>query len=258
MFARKDFIDASRKFVCIRIETFENKESEKKVRSLLGGKFVNTAFCVFDPNGKKRLSQPGRSPGALIGRQHKSDDDRIIKEMNRIAGKFQPKKLDQKAIGQDFETLRQALNVASADQRLLILQVSKNKKLSEIIRTISNDKQVVGKFHYDILNRSKDSNWKKVIRREESGSDVLIIKPSKFGLEGTVMAQLSDKTTLSQLREELLKANKTFSESEVRKKYQSHVISGVRNGIYFKNKIPYGEDRDGDGKIDNPIRRRRR
>jgi hypothetical protein len=145
LFAKKEFIEASRKFVCIRIETYENKESEAMVRKLLNGKFANTAFCVFDPQGKRQLSSAGRSPsqglqtrgGRGRGRGGPSakpgsgtaaeDDshDNVIRQMQRIAGQFKSTGESEETALQDFNTFRQALNVASADQRLLMFVMRK-------------------------------------------------------------------------------------------------------------------------------------
>ena len=62
----------------------------------------------------------------------------------------------------------------------------------------------------------------------------------------------------NEIKTAMLNANKTFASREDRKTYQDHVTSGRRQGIYFENEIPYGEDRDGDGKIDNQRRGRRK
>ena len=103
----------------VRIETYENKEAEKMVRSLLNGTYANTAFCIFDPQGEQRLSGTGRSPTQVIGRRLSDSNDRVIAEMKRIASQYQSKS-DGVAELQDFLSFRQALNVASADQRLLV------------------------------------------------------------------------------------------------------------------------------------------
>jgi hypothetical protein len=64
LFSQKEFIDASRNFVCVRLESYESKEHQDMVRSFLDGRFENTAFCILAPDGKERLSGTGRSPNA--------------------------------------------------------------------------------------------------------------------------------------------------------------------------------------------------
>ena len=62
MFSDPDVIKSSRNFVCIRIESYESKENQDIVRSYLGGRFENTAFCILSPDGKERLTRAGRGP----------------------------------------------------------------------------------------------------------------------------------------------------------------------------------------------------
>ena len=51
-FGDADFIDASRQFVCVRPDTYENEENQRLVRSMLNGNLENTAFCILSPDGK--------------------------------------------------------------------------------------------------------------------------------------------------------------------------------------------------------------
>ena len=62
MFAKKEFVELSRNFVCVRLETYESKAHQDMVRELLGGKMVNTAFVLLAPDGKTQLTRAGRSP----------------------------------------------------------------------------------------------------------------------------------------------------------------------------------------------------
>jgi len=82
LFATKEFIEASRKFVCIRIETYENKKSEAMVRKLLGGKFANTAFAIFNPTGTQQLSR-GRILTHFVKRStsHRQTKDSLFTSM---------------------------------------------------------------------------------------------------------------------------------------------------------------------------------
>ena len=77
-------------------------------------------------------------------------------------------------------------------------------------------------------------------------------------MAGKVVAELEPDADADAIEKTLLDANRAFSESEERKAYSSHVKDGRREGIYFENAIPYGEDRDGDGEIDHRGRRRQR
>ncbi|MDG2186629.1 MAG: hypothetical protein P8K79_13215 [Mariniblastus sp.] len=269
MFANEDFIDASRKFVCIRIETYENKESEEKVRALLNGAFANTAFCLFDPEGEERLSRAGRGPSMGLGGrggrgergEQASGDAGVIQRMNQIAAKYSPKGQKEDVTLQDFNSFRQALNVASADQRLLVFLNAENSSGQPVeaeLKQVFADSEVVGKFHLKLKDETMDENWSKVVQGATDKPGILIIRSGTFGLEGQIVEQLPISSNAKEIKSAMLNANKSFAAREDRKTYRDHVTSGRRQGIYFENEIPYGEDRDGDGKIDNQRRGRRK
>ena len=258
MFSTTEFIDASRSFVCIRIETYENKESEEKVRSLLNGRLANTVFCMFNPEGTRRLSRAGSSPTQVMGRGASDINEGIIDEMKQVASRYEAKATDG-AVLQDFLSFRQALNVASADQRLLVFVNGEEAAVKELMPTLQKlfaDEEVVGRFHLDILG-DKDTKWVDAIKGAKSKPAINIIQAGKFGLDGTLMSELPLDSSLEQLKEKLLAENKKFGSTEDRKVYADHVMEGKRKGINFETEIPYGEDRDGDGEIDRSRRGRR-
>jgi hypothetical protein len=252
LFSTQEFIEASRSFVCIRIETYENKEAEKMVRSLLNGAYANTAFCMFDPQGKQRLTRSGRSPSQVMGRRGASDNAEIIDAMNDVVSKYRRKGNQQDTVLQDFLSFEQALNVASADQRLLVF-VNADKtaieKLSPTLEELFADEEIVGRFHLDFVGKT-DTRWRKSIKGAKSKPAINIIHAGKFGLEGSIVSQLPLDSSLEEIKAKLLADNKQFSSSEERKIYASHVMEGKRTGIKYESEIPYGEDRDGDGEID--------
>lgn len=231
------------------------------VRSLLNGAFANTAFCIFDPHGKERLSRSGRSPSWLnTGRGKRANDNEIIKSMERIASRFKPTAESDGLVLQDFNTFRQALNVAAADQRLLVFvnaEQKEHKKVEAALQRVFADEKVVGRFHLNFLNLKKDKSWSKVIEGASNKTEIAIIRAGAFGLDGILMDQLSFSDDADKIETAMLRANEKFASVESRKKYSTHVRSGKRKGIYFENEIPYGEDRDGDGKIDKAQRRKR-
>ncbi len=226
------------------------------VRKLLNGRFANTAFCVFDPQGKRALSRSGRGPHDLVRGRGQGSDDAIIREMNRIVARFQPAKNESDFVLQDFDSFRQALNVASADQRLLIFLTSEDEALQQNLRTALNDEAMIGRFHVDFADAKTDKNWKSKIKGENSKKPgLLVVRSDKFGLSGVVMDQLPESSSSEEIFDALKTCNETFAASETRKSYSQHVSEGRRRGIYFENEIPYGEDRNGDGKPDRQNRR---
>lgn len=230
----------------MRLGSYESKEHQDMVRDLLKGSFQNTAFVVYAPDGKTKLTRSGRGPQHALGRE-------VIESMEKIAKKYKQKGDDKDAILQDFHSFKQSLNVAAADQRLLVLIVAEGEKLAEAqkqVQKVFTDKETIGKFHYDTLSRETDRQWNKKLTNSELKPSFVIVRPDTYGQEGEVIAQLPINSTATEIKTALLKGNKAYNSDEERKTYNEHVKEGRAKGITFENTMPPGEDRDGDGKID--------
>ena len=114
------------------------------------------------------------------------------------------------------------------------------------------DTRIVGRFHTDFMGKKGDENWHEAISgvRSTSKSALFVIRSDKFGQKGTVQKQLPIDASAKEIKTALLNANGSFARKEKRKVYSDHVAEGRRKRIYFKGGVEYGEDRDGDGKID--------
>ena len=263
MFSQKEFIGASRDFVCVRLESYESEEHQKMVRSFLNGRFENTAFCLLAPDAVTRLSGTGRGPamglrsggrGARGPGGGKGSNDSVIEAMNTIAKKYRTKGKREEAVVQDFHSFRQGLNVASGDQRLFLYVVAPEKErreLRESLRVVLGDQEIVGRFHTDFAETRVDAKWRDAVKGAQSKSSLYIIRADKFGQKGSVMASLAMEATSKEIKSALLKANAEFAKTEKRKVYSEHVSKGRREQVYFENGVAYGEDRDGDGEIDH-------
>ncbi len=172
--------------------------------------------------------------------------------MKRVASQYEPKGEEGSAVLQDYLTFRQALNVASADQRLLVFVDADEAAVKELTPTLQSlfaDEDIVGRFHLDFVGE-KDSEWSKAVEGVERNPAINVIQAGKFGLDGTILSQMPLTSSLDELKAGLLANNEKFSSTEERKTYATHVMEGKRKGIIFETEIPYGEDRDGDGEID--------
>ena len=229
----------------MRIDSYETTEHQKYVRTFLDGRFENSAFCLLAPNGQDWLTKAGRGPEMVLG--HRSS----VIQMKTVAAKYPDKKSGAQAIVQDFHSVRQALNVASADQRVLVI-VSGSKEQTDGLRTslqsVANEERIVGKFHFDF---DETSDWYKQIKGLKAGPSIVVVRPGEFGMDGAVMKQLPLAADSSEIIKTLLVANSEFAKTTKKKVYSSHVAKGTKLGIYFDSVVPYGEDRDGDGKIDH-------
>ena len=87
--ADKDVISASRKFVCIRLATYENAEENEVLKGFFarGGNLENTVFTLLTPDGKTKLVTAGRSPvwafGGVSGPGINAQPEEPIKKMGQ-------------------------------------------------------------------------------------------------------------------------------------------------------------------------------
>ena len=232
------------------------------VRSFLNGRFENTAFCLLAPDGETRLSGTGRSPekGLRQGRGNRRPNrgggaghDGVVEVMKQVSEKYRPKGSKGGAVLQDFHSFRQALNVASGDQRLLLYVVAPEddrEKLRVSLRPLMSDREIVGKFHADFADNEPDAKWREAVKGERGRTGFFVIRADTFGQTGKVMEELPLGSDLKDLKAALLKSNTSFAKTEKRKVYRDHVAEGRRARVHFENGMPYGEDRDADGVID--------
>ena len=168
------------------------------------------------------------------------NDAAIIKEMKRIAARYKPADTDGPAVLQDFHSFRQALNVAAADQRLLVALNVKEKdqpQVKEKLEQVFSANDIMGKFHLNVMDPKVDEKWSSSIQGDTSNPGIYIIRPGTFGLTGVVMNRLSEETGADEIKAAMILANDEYSIMETRKKYSQHVMAGKRQGIYFENEI---------------------
>lgn len=259
MFSTKEFVAASRDFVCVRLETYESKEHQDLIRKFLNGRMENTAFCILAPDGEEELTRASRSPGSVLGAQGrgagatKGSNEDVISAMKEFAAEYRPRGNDSEMVLQDFHSYRQALNVASGDQRLLVFVAAGTRDQESARKTLQPtfaDEEIIGRFHLDFGDSEEDSKWASSLRKLKSKSGIIVIQSDSFGQKGEVLAQLPITAKEAEIKTALLLANEKFSAAEERKVYSEHVAEGRREGVFFETVMPFGEDHDGDGEID--------
>ncbi len=232
------------------------------VRSLLNGRFENTAFCLLSPDGRQRLSRSGRAPWMAFSTRRGppggagGTEEVTVAAMGNVVKRYKPKGDARTPVVQDFHSFRQALNVASGDQRLLLFvsaPVGDQVEIRKKLRPVMGDARIVGRFHVDFLGKKGDEKWEQAIKgiRSRTKSTIFVIQSDKFGQTGSVLKQLPVDANSQEIISALLAANESFAKNEERKVYRDHVAEGRRKRIYFEGGVEYGEDRDGDGKIDH-------
>ncbi len=259
MFSTKEFVAASRDFVCVRLETYESKEHQDLIRKFLNGRMENTAFCILDPNGEEQLTRASRSPESILGAEGrgpgavKGSNEDVIAEMKELVSDYRLRGDASAMVLQDFHSYRQALNVASGDQRLLIFVAARpqdQESAQKTLKPVFANEEVIGLFHLDFGDPEEDTKWASSLTKLRNKSGIIVIQSDAFGQKGEVLAQLPITAKAAEIKTALLLANEKFAASEKRKDYSDHVAEGRREDIFFETVMPFGEDHDGDGEID--------
>ncbi len=242
MFSDPKVIAITRQFVCIRIESYESEENQKIVRSHLGGRFENTAFCILAPDGEKRLTRSGRSPHQV---------SRNFEDFTTFAEDYSPrgKLLDSRV--PDFNSFALALNVSSADQQVLVVIAGPEGDIAEAgkrMRAIAWSDEMIGRFQYDFETDLRI--LEKPLAQKKAKPGIYVIKPDTFGLDGEVMAVLPLESKLPDIKSAMVQGNKQFARTTKKKVYSTHVADGRKEGKRIQMAMPFGEDRDADGKVD--------
>ena len=238
MFANETYIQSTRGFVCIRVETYKHPETDRLISSMFRGKIPNSAFCLFDPTGTKRLCKPARSPYSLTGSSVGGDASKVAREMERIAAKYVAMVAPPPRLLQDFNSTAEAINIAAGDQRLLVILNSSEADLRSRLRQVIADSEVTGRFHVDQIKQGAADKWRRLLEKKRVEPGLLIVRPGYFGQHGEVMNVLGEGSSTAQIKIALLEANKRYSATEKRRDRVAHLAEGNRRGIKYDLKKP--------------------
>ncbi len=240
--SQSDVIEASRRFVCIRLATYEDKEEAAILKSLFrsrSGALENTTYALLSPNGKERLSRTGRSPDFAFGSGSRGRQA-MVSRMNELASGYE-KQSNAKSNGSrqlpKVPDVRLAMNIASCDNQPLVIAVGKDKSqqkaLEATLAKAAWKKSVVGQYQYTSTRYKEDLTYVDGVRVE---SGYLVVQPGQFGLSAKVLGQLDAKADASAIAELLVAkviAYKPYSKSS-----REHISSGTREGIEWETLLP--------------------
>ncbi len=221
-------IEASRDFVCVRPQTYEDKAEAEVLSYVYAGRsgLENTSFALLDPQGKK-LTRGGRSPKNLYG-----TPERFAEALTELSAKYKGAKPVEALPA--VRDLRLALNVAAADMRPLVVVRGKDAKsaeaLAESVAVLSWSEGVIGRAHYVVLKEGE------TFEGLEPPLGVSLIQPDPYGLGGEVLVELPAKVKAKTLASDLGKAIGEYSVEA--REHSDHVREARRKGIDWESEIP--------------------
>jgi hypothetical protein len=229
---RKEVIDASRSFVCIRLATYEDKEEVDYLTQVFRGRegtLENTVFAMLSPDASKYLTRTGRSPDWAF-----SDAADMAASMRRFASDYRP--ADSPKALPAMKDFRLALNVAACDNMPLVVAVSddpaERKALRSRLADIAWSAPLLGKAAYAPPTTTADTRRANLPLKP----GVYVIQPDTFGQTGRVLASLPLSADAAALAAGIDSAAARFAPT--RKDARSHIAEGNRKGVVWKTATP--------------------
>lgn len=231
---RPEVISAAKKFVCIRLTSYEDESEKLFVSTLVKGEVANTAFAILAPDGTPavRGRGPGRGPSDLY-----KDSADMAKGMDAIAQKYPLKKVD------GVPALPVALNatvgmaIAAGDNQPLILVLSSDAKrqaeMEAKVTAFAWNKDFEGRFVYATASSMKDLPK---VQGHTITDGVLLIEPDIFGVGGKVVKEISGDQLSKQLRDAMQETVKNHVVIE--KARRELAQRGLKEGIFYETGIP--------------------
>ena len=247
--ADKEVIAASRKFVCIRLATYEDAEESRMLQGIFapGGNLQNTVFALLTPDGKKPLVRSGRSPvwafggvrGPGINAQPLEAIKKMARAMEAIARQYPGNGRDARGATPVpyLADLRIALNVAAADRQPLVVVYSPDRaertRMERELAQVAWSEPFVGKVQYVAAQTPGEFQ---AVQGLQARSGFIVIQPDTFGLTGQVIDAVSSDTVAAELRDALAVALNRHRPSKL--SYSQHRQAGVRAGVRWQSRVP--------------------
>ena len=254
--ADEHVIAASRKFVCIRLATYEDADENKILANIFSrqGVLENTVFALLTPDGKTKLVAAGRSPvwafggvnGPGVNAQPKESIQKMSATMEAIALAYPGK--GKNVAGPlplpYLADMRLALNVSAADRQPLVAVFSEDakerKKMERELSQLAWTDTFIGQTQYVV---SQKPNEFKTVEGFKPESGFIVIQPGTFGLTGQVIDVIPANTSAKQLSTSLANALKRHQPNQLT--YDQHRRAGTQAGARWESKTTNQEKERG-------------
>lgn len=233
--SRKDVVNATRDFVCIRLATYEDKKEVEFLSKIFrgrSGQLENTVFAILDSDGKTRLSRSGRSPDfAFRSRtQFVETLQEISRERDLSKRRFSDTSLPI------VKNVDLALNVASCDKIQLLVVVGKDeaevKKLSKAYLPLAWNARIGGQY---VFATASSETELKPIHGAQFEPGLILVEPGQFGMSGKLVSQFEANDDIEVVGNQLADSAKEF---KVLKEYRQHIRAGLNLGIEWESETP--------------------
>ena len=236
-------VAASRRFVCIRLLTYESAVEAEVLKSFFIGRsglLENTTFVLLAPDGETPLSRAGRSPAFAFQATHGQNAAEVMAgAMDAISARYEKSEGGGKTpaalpLTVDF---RRGLDVAACDGLPLVVLASGDAKgqaaLAERAAALAWSAPFVGRFAWAVGAAPADLAK---IEGASGKTGLLVVEPDAYGLTGKLLAAApadADEKTLAKALADGLSRH-----HPIEKDPRRHIEEGKRLGVRWKTEIP--------------------
>jgi len=254
--SRDAVIEASRKFVCIRLPTYEDRTEVNFLKTLhvsYTGEIANTVFALLAPDGKTKLSAADRSPAQVFGGVPNRRSDRPgAAELNEAAARKLAERMEAIARthpGKDGEAglqralprssnLRMAVNIAACDNQPLLVLFSEKpeelKAMEKALQPVAWSEGIVGRAVYVTVRSAAE--YSRLVRHKEPSAGFVLAAPEAYGRHAVPLLKLAPTTAAAELQKELRAMLALYNPPP--KDSDAHEAAGLEAGIRWRPKTP--------------------
>ncbi|MEL7496425.1 MAG: thioredoxin family protein [Planctomycetota bacterium] len=230
-------IEASRRFVCIRLATYEDDAEAEFLKTIYVGNtgaLENTVFVLLSPDGDENLCRPGRSPQFAF-----RSPEQMALEMGKIADKYDAKTITpSKHRLPEMKNVRLGVNVGACDGIPSIICYSNDddelNQMKSRLAPLALSDDLAGKFVYASSNKATELSMLKGTKKKSAG--FYVVTPDEYGLAGKIQEVLDADSNEDALKKALVEIAENTAKSK--KDHNSHVRTGKRSGKSWETEIP--------------------
>ncbi len=232
LLSQPQIIEASKKFVCVRLNAMGSDEDSRQLALKWGGRLFNVEFFLFDPTGEKVLlcknSDGHSNMGQFLSRS--GGPAGIAAEMEKVAKQYAGKATEAPAIPW-APSLGEALVQAHSDAEPILLMITDGTEASKNLAKLVSDPKLLtrfrtGFFFVKVVPGSKEIAKYKL--PQESG--LLFLRPSRLGTEAVVMNTTADPNDLTK---SMAAATDEFGKTFPKLSRQETLEKGKREKIHY-------------------------
>ena len=228
-----EVVTSAKKFVCIRLTSYENEAEKQFVARMSGREPANTSFAILNPEGNEyalRGRGPGRGPRDLF-----PDAPAMAKGMDALAAKYPLKEATSKPSLPVTLNVKVGLAVAAADLLPLVLVLAPSAKRQDELEAKVAERawaaDFAGRFTYASTTDTKELAK---LTGNTLKDGILIIEPDIFGATGKVVGEVP-ASQLAKLGDAFKAALK--SHVKLNKTRRDLANRGLKEGIYYETGI---------------------